>query len=65
VPNCFAASVPFSVGSASIASEAFCIAISMGSALGGMLGDFGIREVGDQEKYLRIAGFYVLLALTQ
>jgi hypothetical protein len=37
----------------------------MGSALGGMLGDFGIREVGDQEKYLRIAGFYVLLALTQ
>jgi hypothetical protein len=39
---CFAASVPFKVGSASIAAEAFCMAISMESALGGMLGDFAM-----------------------
>jgi hypothetical protein len=38
-----------------MASEAICIAISVGSALGGMLGDFKIKEVGDQEKFLRIA----------
>jgi hypothetical protein len=41
------------------------MAISVGSALGGMLGDFGMKEVGDQEIFLRIAGFYVLVALTQ
>jgi hypothetical protein len=35
---CFAASIPFKVGSASIAAEAFCMAISIESALGGMLG---------------------------
>jgi len=38
-----------------MAAEAFCIAVSMGSALGGMLGDFAIKEVGDQENNLRIA----------
>ena len=39
-----------------MASEAICIAISVRSALGGMLGDFRIKEIGDQEKFLRIAG---------
>jgi len=47
-----------------MASEAICIAISVRSALGGMLGDFRIKEIGDQEKFLRIAGFYVLLVFT-
>jgi hypothetical protein len=61
----FAASVPFKVGSASIAAEAICMAISIESAWGGMLGDLEIEEVGGQNFFLRIAGFYVLVALTQ
>jgi hypothetical protein len=56
---CFAASVPFKVGSASIAAEAFCIAISIESASGG----FGMKEAVCSGKNLRIAGFYVLVAL--
>jgi hypothetical protein len=62
---CFAASVPFKVGSASIAAEAFCMAISIESALGGMLGDFAMYEAGWSGKNFRIAGFFVLVALTQ
>jgi hypothetical protein len=39
---CFAASIPFKVGLASIVAEAFWMAISIESALGGMLGDFAM-----------------------
>ena len=34
--------IPFKVGSASIAAKAFCMVISIKSALGGMLGGFGM-----------------------
>jgi hypothetical protein len=49
---CFATSVPFKVGSASIAAEAFCMAISIESALGGMLGGFRMSEAGWPRKNL-------------
>jgi hypothetical protein len=45
---CFAASVPFKVGSASIAAEAICMVILVESAWGGMLGDLEMQEVGGE-----------------
>ena len=47
---CLAAFVPFNEGSASIAAEAICMAFSMESAWGGMLGGSTMEGMNDRDK---------------